>query len=178
MYQAAAESGIKRVVTASSINAFGFNFGIKDFVVQYLPIDEEHPTFTTDPYSFSKQVTEDIAAYYWRREGISGVCLRLPAVIDTTSGWAAWRVGVRQETEALFRLLHQKEKTAGVKHLQDVFALLQKTREQRLNESPSFRSLPRTADALIMIGYTNFWTGLDTRDTAQALEKGVLADYE
>lgn len=178
VYQAAAESGIKRVVTASSINAFGFNFGIKDFVVQYLPIDEEHPTCTTDPYSFSKQVTEDIAAYYWRREGISGVCLRLPAVIDATSGWAAWRVGVRQETEALFRLLHQKEKTAGVKHLQDVFALLQKTREQRLNESPSFRSLPRTADALIMIGYTNFWTGLDTRDTAQALEKGVLADYE
>lgn len=177
VYQAAAESGIKRVVTASSINAFGFNFGIKDFTVQYLPLDEEHPTCTTDPYSFSKQVTEDIAAYYWRREGISGVCLRLPAVIDAASGWAAWRVGVRQETEALFRLLHQQDKTAGLKRLQDVFSLLQEIREQRMNESQSFRGIPRTADTLIMIGYTNFWTGLDTRDTAQALEKGVLADY-
>ena len=178
VYQASAEAGIKRVVTASSINAFGFNFGIKDFAVQYLPVDEEHLTCTTDPYSFSKQVTEDIAAYYWRREGISGVCLRLPAVIDAASGWAAWRVGVRQETEALFRLLRQEDKTAGLKRLQDVFSLLQKSREQRINESQYFRGMPRTADTLIMIGYTNFWTGLDTRDTAQALEKGVLADYE
>ncbi|MHB1356488.1 MAG: NAD-dependent epimerase/dehydratase family protein [Anaerolineae bacterium] len=178
VYQAAAEAGIKRVVTASSINAFGFNFGIKDFTVQYLPIDEEHPTCTSDPYSFSKQVTEDIADYYWRREGISGVCLRLPAVIDARSGWAAWRVGVRHETEALFRLLQQEDKSAGTKHLQAVFALLQKTRENRANENHFSRGMQRTPEALIMIGYTNFWTGLDTRDTAQALEKGVLAEYE
>jgi len=38
--------------------------------------------------------------------------------------------------------------------------------------------MSRTADTLIMIGYTNFWTGLDTRDTAQAFEKGAMADYE
>lgn len=178
VYQAAAEAGIKRVVTASSINAFGFNFGIKDFRVLYLPVDEEHPTCTTDPYSFSKQVTEDIADYYWRREGISGVCLRLPAVIDATSGWAAWRVGVRQETGALFKLLRQEDKTAGIERLETIFSLLRRSRTERVNENHFFRGMQRTPEALIMMGYTNFWTGLDTRDTAQALEKGVLAGYE
>jgi nucleoside-diphosphate-sugar epimerase len=178
VYQAAAEAGIKRVVTASSINAFGFNFGIKDFEVQYLPVDEAHPTYTSDPYSFSKQVTEEIADYYWRREGISGVCLRLPAVIDATSGWATWRVGVRHETEALFDLLRQEDKTAGIKRLQDIFSLAQKNRVERAHEKPLVRGMARTADTLVLIGFTNFWTGLDTRDTAQALEKGVLAEYE
>jgi hypothetical protein len=177
VYQAAAEEGIQRVVTASSINAFGYNFGIKDFPLQYLPIDEEHPTCTTDPYSFSKQVTEDIAQYYWRREGISGVCLRLPAVIDVASGWAAWRVGVRRETEALFSLLRQ-DRVAGTRHLHDIFDLQQKTRNERGHEIPLKRGGLRTPAALIMMGYTNFWTGLDTRDTAQAFEKGVLADYQ
>jgi hypothetical protein len=178
VYQAAAEAGIRRVVTASSINAFGYNFGIKDFTVQYLPIDEEHPICTTDPYSFSKQVTEDIADYFWRREGISGVCLRLPAVIDVIGGRAAWRVGVRQETEYLFSLLRAPDKLAGHQLLQDVISLQQKTRELRLHEAPLERGKSHSAETLIMMGYTNFWTGLDTRDTAQALEKGVLADYQ
>jgi nucleoside-diphosphate-sugar epimerase len=82
VYEAAAMHGIRRVVTASSINAFGYNFGTVNFDLLYFPIDEAHPTFTTDPYSFSKEVTEAIADYYWRREGISGVCLRLPAVYE------------------------------------------------------------------------------------------------
>ena len=50
------------------------------------PIDEDHPTYTTDPYSFSKQVIEDIGAYFWRREGISSVFLRFPAVYDMDEG--------------------------------------------------------------------------------------------
>jgi len=87
VYAAAAEAGIKRVVCASSINALGFTFGIRGFTVRYFPIDEDHPSHTTDPYSFSKQVMEQTAAYFWRREGISGVCLRLPAVYDV-NGWA------------------------------------------------------------------------------------------
>ncbi len=64
VYEAAAQEGIRRVVTASSINALGFNFGIKSFPIQYFPLDEAHPSFTTDAYSFSKQIIEEIAAYY------------------------------------------------------------------------------------------------------------------
>ena len=82
VYEAAAAEGIRRVSTASSINWLGYYYGVKDFPIQYFPIDEEHPGITTDVYSLSKQVTEDIAAYYWRREGISSTCLRMPAVIE------------------------------------------------------------------------------------------------
>ena len=84
VYEAAAVEGIRRIATASSINWLGYYYGVKDFPIQYFPIDEEHPGITTDAYSFSKQVTEEIAAYYWRREGISSTCLRMPAVIDLT----------------------------------------------------------------------------------------------
>ncbi len=64
VYRAAADAGIKRVVSASSINALGYNFGITFPVgqLQYFPIDEAHPEFTTDPYSFSKQMIEQIGA--------------------------------------------------------------------------------------------------------------------
>ena len=60
VYRAAADEGISRVSSASSINALGFNYGLKSFDIAYFPIDEEHATFTTDAYSFSKQVVEDI----------------------------------------------------------------------------------------------------------------------
>jgi nucleoside-diphosphate-sugar epimerase len=70
------------VIPASSINALGYYFGKVQFPILYFPVDEEHPTFTTDSYSFSKQIVEQIAAYYHRREGIDSVCLRLPAVLS------------------------------------------------------------------------------------------------
>ncbi len=54
VYEAAARCGIRRVVTASSINALGYGFGVREWDIRYFPIDEDHPTFTTDAYSFSK----------------------------------------------------------------------------------------------------------------------------
>ncbi|MGO8126710.1 NAD-dependent epimerase/dehydratase family protein, partial [Rhizobium ruizarguesonis] len=66
---------------ASSINALGCAYNITDFSPQYFPIDEAHPSYTTDPYSFSKQTVEEIGEYYWRRDGISSVALRFPWVI-------------------------------------------------------------------------------------------------
>ena len=84
VYRAAANAGIHRVVSASSINALGYNFGTKRFQLSYFPMDEEHASFTTDPYSFSKQVMEEIGAYFWRRESISSIFLRLPGVYEMT----------------------------------------------------------------------------------------------
>ena len=46
VYRTAADAGIKRVVSATSINALGYNYGIKGFPIRYFPIDEEHPDFT------------------------------------------------------------------------------------------------------------------------------------
>src|SRR5664279_1920785 len=77
VFEAAAAVGIRRVVQASSINALGSYYGLGEMTPRYFPIDEDHPTYTTDPYSFSKQAIEEIGAYYWRRDGISSVALAI-----------------------------------------------------------------------------------------------------
>ena len=109
---------------ASSINAFGCFWGNTDITPRYLPIDEAHPTYTTDPYSFSKTVIEEIGDYYWRREGISSVALRLPAVwsqarmesdearrrrAQTRACWTRWRLCPR--TRALSGWPKQAQKS-------------------------------------------------------------------
>ena len=33
-------------------------------------------------------------------------------------------------------------------------------------------------DAPLMFGRSNFWASIDARDSAQAIEKGLLADYQ
>jgi nucleoside-diphosphate-sugar epimerase len=179
VYRAAANAGIKRVVSASSINALGYNFGSKNFDIDYFPMDEEHPSFTTDPYSFSKQVMEEIGAYFWRREGISSVFLRLPAVFEMDGGPTA-RVrsfidGVRVQTEALLAL----PEAARREQVAVIVAGFEDLRARRVWEQPdSWRSLREIPNTMAMFGRSNFWASIDARDSAQAIEKGLLADYE
>jgi len=82
VYEACVAAGIHRLAVASSINALGQKFGVKPLPVQYFPIDEAHPQLCTDPYSFSKQITEEIGEYYWQRHNFSSVSIRLPWVAD------------------------------------------------------------------------------------------------
>jgi uncharacterized protein YbjT (DUF2867 family) len=83
LFQACADSGVRHIVVASSINAIGYLFGTVPFELDYLPVDEGHPKTTSDAYSFSKQITEDIGAYFARREGIANACLRFGAGLAT-----------------------------------------------------------------------------------------------
>jgi nucleoside-diphosphate-sugar epimerase len=53
----AAELGIERICQASSINAIGLVWG-ENPVVDYFPMDENHPCRPEDPYSLSKLVAE------------------------------------------------------------------------------------------------------------------------
>ncbi len=85
VFEAAAAEGIRRVVQASSINALGAAWGLTDMAIHYLPVDEEHPTNTTDAYSFSKETIEDIGRYYWRRDQISSVALAFRGSMPQTS---------------------------------------------------------------------------------------------
>jgi nucleoside-diphosphate-sugar epimerase len=178
VYEAAAMHGIRRVVTASSINAFGYNFGTVNFDLLYFPIDEAHPTFTTDPYSFSKEVTEAIADYYWRREGISGVCLRLPAVYEVDESgetrFAAFRARVTQAVDDLLALSEAERR----KRVNDLVARFEALRVARAWEQPQEVTYYRDRDAALMFGRSNFWTSIDARDSAQAIEKALLADYQ
>jgi len=55
--RAAAELGIERICQASSINAVGLVWGDNP-LIDYLPLDENHPCRPEDPYSLSKLVCE------------------------------------------------------------------------------------------------------------------------
>ena len=179
VYQAAANAGIKRIISASSINAFGFNFGIKRFPLRYFPMDEEHPSFTTDPYSFSKQVMEEIGAYFWRREGISSLFLRLPGVYELTpereERMRAFRTAAKQQYEELLAMPEAQRSTIVV----GIIAQHDSLRAERAFEVPdNFTTLRELPYARVMFGYSNFWASIDARDSAQCIEKGLLADFE
>jgi len=177
VYHAAAENGIHRVVTASSINALGYNFGTRSFPLRYFPVDEEHPPFTTDPYSFSKQILEEIAAYFWRREGISGICMRLPAVYEADDGERASRTFVMRARDA-YALLFALPRAERQARAEQVITRFEALRLDRAWEAPRGRFGMDQPDAGLMFGRSNFWTSIHAEDSAQAIERGLLADYD
>jgi nucleoside-diphosphate-sugar epimerase len=179
VYEAAAAEGIKRVACASSINALGFNYGVKHFPIEYFPIDEDHPTFTTDPYSFSKQTLESIAAYYWRRDGIASTCLRMPFVYSHDQGrsWAEDMLGTykRVMTELLSASPEKQRDWMG-----KILVGVAEARRGRLNEKPWVPDESSKPDPVFFagFGYTDFWAIIAVEDAAQAFEKSLLADFE
>ncbi len=184
VYQAAADEGIRRVVSASSINALGFNFGVVPFQLSYFPIDEAHPTQTTDVYSLSKRILEETAEYFWRRDGISGVCLRLPGVHDPENeARARFGAGMGKAYAQLMALPEaERQQSARV-----VWAQCERMRQERAAEKPRTRRrgeqlTPEQEQAFarrrMVMGATNFWTGIHAEDSAQAFEKGLTARYE
>ena len=115
VFEAGSRAGIKRIVQASSINAIGGYWGNDDRQYDYFPFDEDMPLYTTDAYSFSKQLVEEIAAYYWRRDGISSVSFRLPAVwSDATIESRNLRENLRERVRQLdeFRRLSAEQQQA------------------------------------------------------------------
>ncbi|MGC9522160.1 MAG: NAD-dependent epimerase/dehydratase family protein [Anaerolineae bacterium] len=177
VFRAAVDAGIRRVVCASSINALGYNFGITfpEGQLRYFPIDEDHPTYTTDPYSFSKRMIEHIGRYFWRREGVTSLFLRFPAVYDTQAGGEPVLLTfvreARQQTRDVMAL-PEPERSERVRGIIEDFKA--RARARRWEEAFDF-TFP---DAYIMFGRSNFWTSLDVRDAARIAEMGLLADYE
>ena len=184
VFEAAAACGIRRVAQASSINAVGNFYNIVDFEPQYLPMDEEHPRVTTDPYSLSKQMDEDIGAYYWRRDGISSVAMRFPAVY--ASGFTESDVYLQKRRathEVLDELVSQPESEQQAR-IADVRRRTLEFRKQRPREFQPGREWPFKApifEDVLFRSYAsdrfNLWAFVDERDAAQSLEKGI-ADYE
>jgi len=175
VFTAAAEAGIRRVVCASSINALGYNFGVKfpEGQLRYFPIDEAHPTYTTDAYSFSKKTIEEIGTYFWRREGIVSAFLRFPAVYDLAvpdSILLPFVMACEEQTAAVLGLPepHRSER------VQEIISSFQRKAAAHEWEDGFNLMFP---DAFVMFGRSNFWTSLDVRDAAQAAEKALTADY-
>jgi UDP-glucose 4-epimerase len=81
VFEAAAQLGVRRVVSASSISAYGFSFQRRPVVPDYLPLDEDHPLVPQDPYGLSKAVGEQIADSYVRRGAGDAASLRLTRIV-------------------------------------------------------------------------------------------------
>jgi len=180
VFQAAAEEGIQRIVQASSINATGQFYGIKPAPLHYLPIDEEHPVSGSDAYSFSKHMIEEIGDYFWRREGITSLALRLPWVTP-----AGMHESIEQRRRSLLTLVEQLLARAPEERrawFDAAWQAYNDFRARRPYEQPgAVRDyLAGLADEqrdqlTAMSNRVNFFTMLDERDSAQAVEKGLSA---
>lgn len=130
LMQAAVEAEVKTVVMAGSNCALGHGFRISNtpFPIAHLPIDETHPTFPEDSYSFTKRTNEEQLASYSRAYGIrtyvtriAGICpeerrKQIAANAKPVSGWSEWLwcwVGSEDVAEA-HRLLMEKAETLPV----------------------------------------------------------------
>ena len=182
VFQAAAEEGIQRVVQASSINATGQFYGLKPAPIYYLPMDEEHPVFATDAYSFSKDIIEQIGEYFWRREGISSVAYRLPYVAPVEYHETVRQNRVRMKTLVEQLLAYSPEERRA--WFDRSWQAYNDFRAQRPYETKGsarqwISQLPDEirAGMMGMTNRVNFFTLLDERDSAQAMEKGLTADF-
>jgi UDP-glucose 4-epimerase len=104
LMQAAVEAGVQTVVMAGSNCALGHGYRISDtpFPLQALPIDEAHPCYPEDSYSYSKRADEDLLASYTRAFGIrtyvtriSGICpperrQQMADNVKPAEGWNPW----------------------------------------------------------------------------------------
>ncbi|NLF02889.1 MAG: NAD-dependent epimerase/dehydratase family protein, partial [Anaerolineales bacterium] len=186
VFEAASRLGIGRVVQASSINAFGCYYSTQHTAPNYLPIDEAHPTYTTDPYSFSKGVVEDIGDYYWRRDGISSVALRLPGVWSPSYVADPVRLQrLRADRAALDRFASQPQDVwrARLANAQQWASEFRRGRPFEYGISQD-RTPPRLAadDETLyrMVTHDRFdlWTAIDERDAAQSVVRGLEAAYQ
>ncbi len=104
LMQAAVEAEVKTVVMAGSNCALGHGFRISEtpFPIQKLPIDETHPCFPEDSYSFSKRAGEDLLASYTRAYGVCTYMTRPAGItpperrqsmaenVKPSTGWNPW----------------------------------------------------------------------------------------
>ncbi len=78
---AAEELGIRRVVFSSSAFGMGWAHDPSAFVPLYVPLDEDHPMMSFEPYGLSKQIGETIGAMVARRSSSSVASLRFTNVV-------------------------------------------------------------------------------------------------
>lgn len=75
--EAALQSGMAKVVFASSGAVTGLSFPERDIPPRYLPLDEDHPCEPQDEYGLSKLLGEFTCKRYSDAFGLHTICLRL-----------------------------------------------------------------------------------------------------
>ena len=185
LFEAAERAGVKRIAQASSINAFGGYWGCDDRQYDYFPLDENHPLHTTDAYSFSKQLVEEIAAYYQRRSGIDSVSFRFPAV------WSDANIAEQNLRDSLTERRQLLDDFVGLsraeqrEHLAEARARALDLRARRVQEYDSVIAGEFDREAIddwLLRAYFfdrfNYWAFIHTDDSTQAFEKAITADFQ
>jgi len=117
---AARLAGVKRVLCASSINAFGtfyWRLSGRPPVFTALPLTEDFPPVPEDPYSLSKLVNEETCAAFHRAYGLTTAAFRFAGV---------WAPGMYEEkrgrlppterwADDLYQWVHLDDVAAGLK---------------------------------------------------------------
>jgi hypothetical protein len=123
-------------------------------------------------------VLEAIAAYFWRREGISGICLRLPAVYEAAPQGRNLLLDFvsrcRRDTEQLLSLPPERQRA----RVREVIARTEQLRAERHWEQPITDFGMHLPNAPLIFGRYNLFTSIDARDAAQAIELGLLVGYD
>ena len=180
LYQAAADIGIGRIVSASSINYLGNGFGAKFLNIEYFPVDEAHPSYTLDAYAFSKQILEEIADFFWRKSAITTVCFRFPMIYSRYWLTPAWTKKMRQKNRSDYEMLMalpQHERVMQAKAIKDRYLQLRTERtEEKTSYETLFNHFFEEPGAMLMFGVDNFWAVLNDWDAAKAIELALTAD--
>lgn len=184
VFEAAERAGIKRIAQASSINAFGGYWGCDDRQFDYFPLDEAHQLHTTDAYSFSKQMVEEIAAYYQRRSGIDSVSFRFPAV------WSDANIAEQNLQESLLQrrqLLEEFIQTHSSEQrekLAEARARALDLRARRVQEYDAVSAGAFDRDAIddwLLRAYFydrfSYWAFIHSDDLTLAFEKAITANF-
>jgi len=88
LFQAARETGVKKIVFASSVQVIsGLRYGPSSNALPppYLPFDGSTPPRPGNPYALSKHVSEQMLAYFVRAGIPTGVAIRYPGLIAPKS---------------------------------------------------------------------------------------------
>jgi nucleoside-diphosphate-sugar epimerase len=158
--QTAADLGVKRLVYASSCQAYGL-WGQQRIAPRQWPMDETHPLLPQNAYGLGKAMNEEYARLVARLHGISVAIFRFPWVLDkrpdfTLAEDRAWLEGQTGPCEAVgihvhlddlaeaFRLaLEQPRPGCEAYHFgsDDVLTALHVRERQRQHE-PGYPPLP------------------------------------
>ena len=120
------EVGIIIMTGSNCALGHGYRISNRPFPIEYLPIDERHPSDVEDSYSFSKLTGEELLASYSKAYGIRAYTLRSAGICNAerrakmrenarpASGWDSWLsawVGSEDIARAHVLLM---EKAAGI----------------------------------------------------------------
>ncbi len=104
--QSAADAGVKKILSASSIQVYGsvpfHHKDVWDDQPEYLPMDEKTKENCRNPYALSKLVGEEMLKYLCRQYDIAGRAIRFPAILEGVHEYEQWR-GIRPHLDDYFR---------------------------------------------------------------------------